>query len=67
MNHYPRNGYKEDREFSIRKVSNPSISDLFICDTSTKWIVSPINKPYIHEENRVGLDYFFNIPSSELD
>ena len=41
--------------------------DLFICDTSTKWIVSHINKPYIYVGNRVRLDYFLNILSSRLD
>ena len=48
-------------------ISNPSIPDFFICDTSTTWIVSPINKPYIYVGNRVGLDYFLNIPSNRLD
>ena len=67
MNDYPRNGYKGDPEFSSREVSNPSIQDLYIFDTSTKWIVSHINKPYVHAGNRVGLDYFFNIPSSRLN
>ena len=43
------------------------IQDLFTCDTSTKWIVSHINKPYVYVGNRVGLDYFLNIPSSRLD
>ena len=41
--------------------------DLFICDASTKWIVSHINRPYVCARNRIGLDYFLNIPSSRLD
>ena len=40
MNHYPRNGQEGDLEFSTRKVSKPSIPNVFICDTSTTWIVS---------------------------
>ena len=56
------------RSWILHQISfNPSIPDLFICDTSTTWIVSPINKPYVHVGNRVGLDYFLNIPSSKLD
>ena len=62
MNLYPWNGYEGEPEFS-----NPSIQDLFICDTSTKLIVSHINKPYVYAENRVGLDYFLKIPSTRLD
>ena len=58
MNHYPRNGWEGEPEFSTTQVSNPSIQDLFICDTSTKSIVSPINKPHVYAGNRVGLDYF---------
>ena len=45
MNQYPRNGWERDPEFSNRQVSNSDIQDLFICDTSTKWIVSHVNKP----------------------
>ena len=32
-----------------------------------KWIVSHINKPYVYTKNRVGLDYFLNMPSNRLD
>ena len=39
MNHCPRNGLEGDPEFSTRRVSNPSLQDLFTCDISTKWIV----------------------------
>ena len=46
---------------------NSSIQDLFTCNTSTKCIVSHINKPYVHAGNKVRLDYFLNIPSSKLD
>ena len=67
MNHYRRNGEEGDPEFSTRQVSNPSIQDLFICHTSTKWILSPINKPYVYAGSKVGLDYNLNIPSSRCD
>ena len=38
-------------------LANPSIQDSFICDTSIKWIVLPINKPYVHAENRVWITF----------
>ena len=67
MNHYLRNRQEGDPEFSARYVYNAGIQDLFLCDTSTTSIVSHINKPYVYAGNRVGLDYFLNIPSNRLD
>ena len=49
MSHCPRNG--RDPEFSTRQVSNPSIKDLLICSTSTKWIVSYVVKPCVYAGN----------------
>ena len=66
MNYHPRNVQEGDLEFSTRYVSNPNKPDLFTCDTSTTWIVSPINKPYVYAGSRVGLDYFLNIPFNTL-
>ena len=56
MNHYPRNGWEGDPEFSARYVYNPGTQDSFLCDTSTNWIVSHINKPYISTQE-TGLDW----------
>ena len=43
------------------------VYNVFTCDTSTNWIVSHVNKLPVYIGNRVGLDYFLNIPSSGLD
>ena len=40
---------------------------IYSCDTSTKWIVSHVNKQLVYVANRVGLDYFLIIPSIGLD
>ena len=37
------------RSWILHQISfNPSIPDLFICDTATTWIASPVNKPYVY-------------------
>ena len=41
-------------KLKVKNSSNFSIQDLFICGTSTKWIVSHANK-YVYVRNKTGL------------
>ena len=62
-----RNPIRGYPEFSTEQISSSNVQNLPIDETPNKWIISPLNKSWIYQRNRVRLDYISNILSSRLD